>query len=249
MIISWWMNIPHWELRCPGFWHHIAQEIVITVTQPLPHISNCNFSSYFENMAIFFYTKAIFVHSVGWKKALYTWTKSRPAGDRVVHQFLAEKSLEFRSQEVCGGWRHSCQATVVQCGVSCFCTRTADSCPTFPAVKGVLLVNPQLFLILSQGPVSCNVWCLGSLAHGIATASLASGNFLVPSYFQVAKRKNVPSIRNHTSQHSGRPEKIVLIERNRFGLLSFGSYTINHLGISRDLCSTCESSELTKGRP
>lgn len=44
-------------------------------------------------------------------------------------------------------------------GFHAFAGRTAEGCPTFSSEKCVFLINPQLFLTLCQGFVSCNVLC------------------------------------------------------------------------------------------
>lgn len=109
-----------------------------------------------------FDTKAIFVHSAGRKKVIYLGTKG-PAEDRAGTDFWERylKSLGLRryteAEDIL------LKPLLFSLGYHAFANHTAEGCPSFPSVKCVRLVNPQLFLTLSQGLVR-------SLADGAAAA-------------------------------------------------------------------------------
>ena len=69
-------------------------------------------------------------------------------------------------------------------GFHAFANRTAEGYPTFPSVKCVCFVNPQLFLTLSRGLVSCNVsgvWSMVWLQHALSAFRTLSCTLSFPS--------------------------------------------------------------------
>lgn len=121
-------------------------------------------------------------------------------------------------------------------GVQAFANCAADGCPIFPSVKYVHLVNPQPFLTSHQGLVSWSMLCqqLGWRCCW-SMFFLPLGHFLVTSNFQAMKI--ISSRLNHISPSI--QEDLGKSHEWRGADLSFGSFKINSLGISKDWWSIC----------